>query len=140
MRKIKKITLPQDYGRHSKIIVKALKRGWLQVIMPSAVLAGIVFLGGANAFAQYMQSPVSASAAISRPEAALPQEQPFRHPVQAVSPVQAVVTYTVIPGDTLGGIAKHFCGNSAKDTALSAGNHIPLDAVLPLGKVITITC
>lgn len=127
-------------GRHAKIVVRALKRGWWQVIVPSAILGGIVLLGAGNAIAQYTQSPVASPAAISRPQVASVPDVPFHHPVQAVSPVQTVPEYTVVQGDTLSGIAKSHCGNSDKDTALAAGNHISLLSVLPLGKVLVLSC
>ena len=139
MRRIKKIALPRNYGRHSKVIVKALKRGWWQVVMPCAAISGLAFLS-AHSIAQYSASPVPSPAAVSRPEVTEIPAPPFRHPSVRLSPVTATPEHTVVPGDTLSGLAKSHCGSSSKDTALAQGNHLSLTSVLPLGKVLAITC
>jgi len=120
-------------GKHAKPVVKVLKRAWWQVIIPAAMLGGIVILAG-HSVAQYTsRAPVTPAVPV-RP--VIP-EKPPPAPMPVIASPE---TYVVAKGDTLWSVARAHCGNGDLYGELAGANHISSPYALHLGEVIILQC
>lgn len=122
--------------KHRKITI----RNWVQVILPSAALASLALLGGSSISHYASERHQVAATRISPPAAVIPSGEFRKPPVAAVAPITASPAYTVHPGDNLWKLAARFCGKGTSENRLAAANHLQLEGILPLGKMITIRC